>query len=259
MRYQFNLIEMEFLKSVKSKAIWISFIAFTILPLMGGFFMFVLKHPDFAKKAGLLGAKAQLSGSADWPSYFTLLGQGIAVGGLFVFGFITSWIFGREYADKTVKDLLALPFPRIYVPIAKFATAILWSVLLTVWVIAVAFINGEIIGLPLWSTEVWQHGLYVLTITSLLTIILSSPVAFFACYGRGYLAPIGFIILSVIFSQIIGVIGYGHYFPWAIPAIFSNVSGEGNNLEFTSVMIVFITSVIGFVGTLGFWRFADQQ
>jgi ABC-2 type transport system permease protein len=37
-----------------------------------------------------------------------MLAQGIAIGGLFVFGFIMSWIFGREYTDRTMKDLLAL-------------------------------------------------------------------------------------------------------------------------------------------------------
>src|SRR5699024_1298166 len=44
--------------------------------------------------------------------YINLHAQMIAVGGIFVFGFVTSWIFGREYADKTVTDLLALPYSR---------------------------------------------------------------------------------------------------------------------------------------------------
>ena len=259
MNQMHKLIATELLKSRKSKVIWITFAAFTLLPVMGGFFMFVLKHPDFAEKSGLLGAKAQLAGSADWSSYLSLIAQGIALGGLFVFGFITSWIFGREYTDRTVKDLLSLPFPRIYVPIAKFVTEIQRSSLVTVWIIGISFIVGQVIGLAQWSAEVWQHGLYVLLITSVLTILLSTPVALFACYGRGYLAPLGFVIMTMILSQIIAVIGYGSYFPWAIPALFSNVSGEGNLLGATSVIIILITSLIGFISTLSFWRFADQN
>ncbi len=254
-----KLISTELLKSRKSKVIWITFISFTLLPIMGGFFMFVLKHPDFAKTSGLLGAKAQLAGSADWPSFFSLLAQGIAIGGLFVFGFITSWIFGREYSDRTVKDLLALPFPRTSVPIAKFITALIWSTLVTAWVIGIGFIVGQVIGLPQWSAEVWQHGLYVLVVTSVLTILLSTPVALFACYGRGYLAPLGFVIMTMILSQIIGAIGYGSFFPWSIPALFSNVTGEGNLLSVTGVSIILITSLIGFISTLSFWWFADQN
>ncbi|ALX50203.1 bacitracin ABC transporter permease [Lentibacillus amyloliquefaciens] len=253
------LISTEFLKSRKSKVIWITFIAFTILPLMGGLFMFVLKHPYFAEKSGLLAAKAQIAGSADWPSYLMLLSQGIAIGGIFVYGFITSWIFGREYTDCTVKDLLSLPFPRAYVPIAKFITVFIWSTLLTIWVIGIGFIVGMVIGLPQWSTNVWQHGLSMLSITFILTILLNPPVAFLACYGRGYLAPLGFIIMTIILSQIVAVIGYGSYFPWAIPAMFSNVSGEGSILELEGLIIIIMTAFIGFAGTLGFWRFADQN
>ncbi|WP_099156919.1 ABC transporter permease [Virgibacillus ndiopensis] len=259
MNQMLNIIATEFFKSRKSKVIWITFIAFTLLPIMGGFFMFVLKNPAVAEKWGLLGAKAQLAGSADWPSYFGLLAQGIAIGGLLVFGFITSWIFGREYTDRTVKDLLALPFPRIYIPIAKFITTFIWSLLLAVWVIGVGFFVGGIIGLPQWSSTVWEHGLFVLVVTSVLTIILSTPVALFACYGRGYLAPIGFVIMTMILSQIVATVGYGSYFPWAIPALFSNVSGEGNLLKATSVIIIFVTSLIGLISTLSYWRFADHN
>ncbi|KGP72882.1 ABC transporter permease [Pontibacillus yanchengensis] len=254
-----QIIWVEWVKSRKSKVVWITFFAFTMLPLMGGFFMFVLKHPEFAEQAGLLGAKAQLAGSADWPSYFMMLSQGIGIGGLFIFGFFTSWIFGREYTDRTVKDLLALPFPRTYVAIAKFIIVLLWSVLVTLWVACIGFLIGWMIGLPEWSTEVLQHGLFVLSITSVLTILLSTPVALFACLGRGYLAPLGFVIITMILSQIIAAIGYGSYFPWAIPALFSNVNGGGNILEVASVIVLLLTSSIGFIGTLGYWRYADQN
>src|SRR5690625_4535709 len=105
-------LQTEMLKIRKSKVIWITAAAFTIAPLMAGFFMFVLKDPELAKSTGLVGAKAQIAGEANWPSYLGLHAQMIAVGGIFVFGFVTSWVFGREYSDNTVKDLLALPYSR---------------------------------------------------------------------------------------------------------------------------------------------------
>ena len=45
-------------------------------------------------------------------------------------------------------------------------------------------------------------------VTSLLTMLLCTPVAFFASYGRGYLPPVGFAIVTL---------GLGPYFPWGIP------------------------------------------
>jgi len=237
---------------------WIISLAFTILPIMAGFFMFVLKEPVFAQKSGLLGAKAQLAGTADWPSYLNLLAQGIAIGGLFVFGFMFSWIFGREYTERTVKDLLALPFSRTYIPIAKFITVVIWSFLVSIWVIGFGFIIGHVIGLEQWSTGAWEHGLYVLVMTSLLTILVSTPVALFACFGKGYLAPLGFVIITIIFAQIISAVGYGSFFPWAVPALFSNILAD-TLLEGRSFLLLIFTGIIGILSTLSFWRFADQN
>ena len=254
-----KLISIEWFKSVKSKVIWITFVAFSLLPVMGAFFMFVLKNPDSSKDWGLLGEKAQLAGSADWPSYFNLLAQGIAIGGLLVFGFITSWIFGREYTDHTVKNLLALPFPRTYIPIAKFIVILIWAMLLTIWVVGIGFILGHAVHLSQWTSEVYVHGVYVLVVTAILTALLSAPVAFFACSGGGYLAPLGFVIFTLVLSQIVAAIGYGTYFPWAIPALFSNVSGEGNILAVPSLIILLSTSLLGVISTLTYWRFSDQH
>lgn len=107
MIYLYTVLRVECLKVIKSKVIWLTAAAFTIAPLMAGFFMFVLKNPELAKNSGLLGTKAQIAGEATWPSYIELHAQMISVGGIFIFGFVTSWIFGREYADQTIKDLLS--------------------------------------------------------------------------------------------------------------------------------------------------------
>ena len=55
-----------------------------MVPFMGGFFMFILKDPAFARKMGAISAKAQLAGTADWPSYLGLLTQAISIDGLLV-------------------------------------------------------------------------------------------------------------------------------------------------------------------------------
>src|SRR5690625_5062853 len=88
-------------KVYKSKVVWLTAAAFTIAPIMASFFMFVLKNAEIAQSSGILGEKAKIAGAADWPAYLNLHAQMIAVGGIFVFGFTTSWIFGREYADNT--------------------------------------------------------------------------------------------------------------------------------------------------------------
>lgn len=96
-------------------------LAFVVAAGVDALFMFILADPQRARALGLLGAKAQLvNGTADWPTYFGLLAQTVAVGGTIVFGLIIVWTFRREFSDHTVKDLLVLPTPRTAIVSAKF-------------------------------------------------------------------------------------------------------------------------------------------
>src|SRR5690625_5013974 len=259
MSHFFTALYVEGLKIRKSKVVWLTFAAFSIAPLMAGFFMFVLKDPQFAKNSGLLGAKAQIAGEANWPSYLELHAQMVAVGGILIFGFITSWIFGREYVDKTVNDLLVLPYSRAVIVVAKFCAAIITNIILSTSVICVGLFIGWIIGLPQWSVSILMEGMYILLVVTILTIALSTPVAFFASYGRGYLGPLGFVTITLVFSQIVAATGYGEFFPWAIPAMYSGLVGSAGLLTSASLIIISITCLFGFFSTLYWWVFADQH
>src|SRR5690625_4197658 len=158
MRSFFVALQTEGLKIRKSKVIWITMAAFTMAPFMAGFFMFVLKDPELAKNAGLLGAKAQIAGEANWPSYLSLYAQMIAVGGILVFGFVTSWIFGREYTDKTAKDLLALPYSRSVIIIAKFTASFITNIILTIYIVTLGFFIGWIIRSEEHTSELQSRG-----------------------------------------------------------------------------------------------------
>src|SRR5512142_3087010 len=112
----------ESLKAWRSKVPLFTALGFSLMPLMGGFFMLILKDPAAARSMGLISTKAQLTaGSADWPAYLSLLAQGIAAGGGVIFAIVTTWVFGREFSDRTAKELLSLPTPRGGIVAAKFA------------------------------------------------------------------------------------------------------------------------------------------
>ena len=118
-----------------SKTLWITALAFALFTFISGLFMFILKDPEQARRLGLVGAKAQIfGGTADWPGFFNLMLLLTSVGGLIIFGFIFVWIFGREFSDKTVYDMLSLPTSRITIVIAKMITAACWSVALVLGV-----------------------------------------------------------------------------------------------------------------------------
>jgi len=252
----------ECLKLRRSKILWFTILFFMFIPLMMGLLFFVQKHPEISAKLGIIGTKANMLrfGNADWPAYFGFLTQGMAAIGLIGFGFVTSWVFGREYSDRTVKDILALPVSRSLIVLSKFIVVAIWCVLLIFIYFASALIFGQLINISGWSGEIIGQSAYTFTITSLLTLLLCTPVAFFASYGRGYLLPMSFVIITLLMANFTGLLGLGPYFPWAIPGLFSVPAGtEGMQLSVVSYIILALTSLLGFVGTIAWWRYADQK
>ena len=182
-------IWVETLKVRRSKMPLLTALAMALLPLGGGFFMIVLRDPEMARQAGLISAKAQITmGVADWPAYLNFLSVAMAAGTVF-FSFIASWVFGREFADRTAKDLLALPTPRSSIVAAKLLVVILWSAALAVWVYLVGLAVGTAIGLPEPPPGAMAGGSATFVIAALLTIALLPPIAYFASVGHGYLPP----------------------------------------------------------------------
>lgn len=250
----------ETLKIRRSKMLWLSVLAAVFITAMIGFMVFISKNPELGSKLGLLSMKASIVQDADWSSYLSLLSQLVAGVGAIVFGFITAWIFGREYSDRTVKDLLALPVPRSYLVLSKFVVVAIWCVAFALIMVVSGLLIGWMVGLTGWSGEMAVHNVYIFAITAIMTLLLCTPVAFFASYGRGYLPPIGFVILTLITAQFVGMLGIGPYFPWAIPGLYSlSQDPAGMQLVAASYVILLLTSLIGLAATFAWWRYADQS
>lgn len=252
----------ESLKVRKSKVFWLSMIFFVFISCMMGLIMFVQIHPEIAKKLGLIGTKAALLrfGEPNWTNYFALLLQGIGGIGMIGFGFITSWVFGREYYENTIKDILALPVPRSSIVISKSLVIVLWSILLACIFTGFSIIAGSLSGLSGWSGEIFTQFLYKSAIVTLLTILLCTTISFFASCSRGFLLPVVVIILTMIMANFAGLTGVGQYFPWAIPELLSSPPGtEDIHINITSYIILFATSIAGLTGTLAWWRYADHK
>jgi ABC-2 type transport system permease protein len=228
------------------------------MPLGIAFLIFVARNSEISQKLGLVSAKANLIAysATDWPAYLVLFGEIIAAGGFILFVLIVSWIFGREFADGTLKDMLAVPVPRSSILLAKFIVTAIWSIALTVTIFLAGLVMGAMIKLPGGSIGVVFHGIVLLTVTALLAIAVALPFAFFASAGRGYLLPIGLAILTLIMTNFVAIVGWGEYFPWAVPGLYSQAKVP---LTATSYWIVFLTGLVGMIGTYLWWKFADQN
>jgi ABC-2 type transport system permease protein len=254
-----NAVWIELRKATRSRMPLFTALGFLVLPCGLAFFMFIYKYPTFARNIGLISAKANLvGGAATWPYYLGVLGQAIAIGGIAVFSLVESWVFGREFVDGTLKDLLAVPVARANILLAKFLVVALWSLLLTVMLFLVSLLFGAVIGLSQGTAEVFWQGTATLAVVACLTIVNVFPFAFFASLGRGYLLPMGVTLLVIVIANFIVVAGWGNYFPWAVPALYTQAGGKGN-LEAASYLLVLFTGLAGLTGTYFWWRFADQN
>ena len=82
------------------------------------------------------------------------------------------------------------------------------------------------------------------------------PFALFASIGRGYLLPIGLAVLTMIITNIVALVGWGDYFPWAVPGLYA--VGKGS-LAPISYWIVFLTGLLGMTATYLWWKYTDQN
>jgi ABC-2 type transport system permease protein len=250
----------ETLKMRRSKVPLFTALGFSVAPLVGGLFMIILKDPQAARSMGLISAKAQLvAGVADWSTFFSILAQAVAVGGGILFAVITAWVFGREFSDRTAKELLALPTSREAMVAAKFLVIVAWTLILTVWILVIGLVVGKLVVIPGWSEELLRKASVDILGTAVLVIAVLPFVALLASIGRGFMPPFGWTILTVALAQIAAITGWGDWFPWSVPALFSGAAGPRAELMGThSYMIVFLASVIGLAATFYWWRSTDQ-
>jgi ABC-2 type transport system permease protein len=253
-----STIWIEARKALRSRMPLFTSVWSLVMPLGIAFLILLATNPEVSRQLGLVGAKANLVAyaSTSWPSYFGLLAQVVAAGVFLISCMIISWVFGREFADHTLKDMLAVPVQRSSILLAKFIVSAAWSAALALLTLITGLVTGALLGLPGSSFSVLLHGGITMAVTSCLVIVAVLPFAFFASVGRGYLLPIGVAILTLILANLTAVIGLAPYFPWAIPALYA----QGQDaLVPISYAIVLLTGVAGMIGTYLWWKYADQS
>ncbi len=253
-------IATEFLKTRRSRVPWGVAAGFSLAPLVMGLFMVILKDPEGARALGLLGAKAQLTaGTADWPTFLNMLGQAMAIGGAILFAFLTAWVFGREFADRTIRGLLANPTPRRTIVVAKASVIAIWGLAISAWVMALGLSIGALVGLPDWSSADAVATVASIAVAAILTIGLQTMAAFFAGVGRGYIAPLAWTVAMIALSQILTVLGWGSWFPWSVPAIMAGAGGtQVEPVTVGAVAGVVLVMLAGLLATITWWERADQ-
>lgn len=250
----------EFTKLKKARIVSILLFLYAFIPIVIGILFYIAQRPELIEKMGLIGAKSEMFGQGDWRSYLLLTNQVMAGLGYIGFGFFTSWTFGREFAEKMINDLLALPLSRSMIVLSKFTIIFLICISFTLVFNLSTLLAGKIFSIENYNFNDTLVNFKTLISIGVLTCLLMPFISFFASFGKGYLLPMGFVILTLIFAQFAGIMGLGPYFPWSIPGMLSIPSIKDIHiLSSSSYIILIISAIIGTLATTIWWQKADHQ
>lgn len=250
----------EFLKLRRSKVTWLSLVALSLGPLGIALFMWIVREPNRAAQLGLLGTKANLIGlKATWPAYFSMLTLVVGMGGMLLLSFIIAYIFGREYAEGTAKNLLSLPVGRHWFALAKFVVAAVWWAMLVVAVLAEAFAIGLALALPGFSSALAVGAIHDALLAAAVAYLLAPVVAWIAILGRGYMPPLGFTLAMLALGQVFSKTGWAPWFPWSIvPLLIGTVGKPVTTVSPGSLVVVVLTFLVGIAATIAQLRYVDN-
>lgn len=248
-----TVLHTELLKLRHSKVTVLTLVAFMLAPLGGGLFMWIIQEPERASRLGLIGAKASFIGlEATWTGYFLMLNQAVGIAGMLLLAVIAAYVFGREYAEGTAKNMLALPVPRPWFVLAKFVVVALWWAVLVAAILAESLVVGAALGLGGLSAPTFLAGAGDVLLSASVVFLLTPVVAWIATLGRGYLPPLGFAMLTLVLGNIFGATGWGKWFPWSIAPLFAGVAGPRvEALAPGSIVVVVLTCLAGIAATVG--------
>jgi ABC-2 type transport system permease protein len=256
-----RVVGTEIAKLRRSTVTWITFAVYTFIVAMAAFFMWMMMNPGMAQSVGLIGQKAEVTfagQSADWPSFLTVIVEMGGLGGNIVFAIIVAYVFGREYVEGTAKNMLALPIARSRFVFAKIVVSAAWVGVLTVWLILEAWIAGSILGISGLTKTLFFAAAGRIFVLALMSLCTSAIVAWIAVETRGYFAPLGFAIFTIVLASVFGHTGWGPWVPWSIIGLYSGAAGPGTGIRWGSYVVIALTFLLGTGLTIRHEVFADN-
>jgi ABC-2 type transport system permease protein len=252
----------EFMKLRRSKIVWLSFLFYVFFALMSWFVLWIVKNPGAAQGLGLIGQKASFASmgmTADWKGLFAFFAELGTGGGWIVCSILVIFVFGREYAEGTAKNMLALPIPRAHFVWAKLFVTLLWFILLTIFLVVESLIVGKLLGLGTLPKGFLVHESGNLLLSSLLVFALQPLVAWITIASGGYLAPFGYTLATLIIANLMIRTEWARWIPWSIVAVLSGFAGpRQSDIVLGSGLILALTFAAGSAITVLWLRRADN-
>lgn len=240
-----NLLYTELLKLKRAKMFMVSLIGAAAAPVM----VFI----------GYLDAKAKK------PEIPVLFSEAFSETNLYVllligtllYGVITAYLFHREVAEDTLKNLLTIPVSRTSLIVSKLVLLFIWILVLTLVAWGLIFLLGLIGQYEGLNAAVLLQSLKQFLLGGSLLFLLSTPTIFVTCLFKNYVPTIIFTAVITMGNVALANRAYKALFPWsAVHVIADNGFVPEYPPEYSYIAIL-ITSIAGFVATLIYFKKVD--
>ena len=250
-------VSVEWLKLRRSPTAWITaaIVGLAVPAMTAGFMAAARLGPTDRPLA--LKINAMLIGEG-WTAYLGMLAQILSVAMVMGAGFVGAWSFGREFTDHTVASLFALPTSRATIAGAKFVVLASWAAVVCAVVMVAAFALAPVAGLPLPGLDDTGLALKVLAV-GVTGALLSTPMALVASVARGALPAIAVLILIVVATQIITLVGFGSWFPYAAPSLWAGMGGQEAAALIQPVHLALVPVMSALATAATIWRWDRMQ
>lgn len=173
---------------------------------------------------------------------------------MMVYVAIAAYLFSREYAEKTLKTILAIPVLRSNFITGKFLILFIWTTLLTVltWSAITTLMFGYHIVFELdgFTFQVVGEWLVKFLVGSSLMYLMISPFAYIAEKTKGFVVPVIVSAAVVMGSVAVSNQDFGVLYPWTSILFIVNGSVADKGFPITLVMgIIALVSLTGFFAT----------
>jgi len=240
-----NLLYTELLKMKRAHMVWVSIVGASAAPIMMfvGFLNTISKDPN-------------ASVTFELSFYNTNLYVMLLIGTL-LYGVITAYLFHREYAEDTLKNLLTIPVSKTSLIVSKCLMLLLWIMMLTFVSWGLTFLLGLAGGFDGLTAEVILQSLQQYAVGAFLMFLLSTPTIFVTLLFKNYVPTIIFTAVITMGNVALATSDYRVLFPWSAAHSIAYQAFVGDYPATVSYILVLLTSIAGFAATIIYFKKSD--
>lgn len=242
-----SLLSTELLKLKRAKMIPVSLIGASAAPVMVfvGFLDMKARRPE---------EPATFAEAFSQTNLYVLL-----LLGTLLYGVITAYLFGREYTEDTLKNLLTIPVSRVSLIGSKLLLLLLWieALSLAAWGLTLGLgLIGRYEGL---DAALLLKSLREFTVGGGLLFLLSTPTAFLTLLLKNYVPTIIFTAAVTMANVALANRDYKAVFPWSAVHVIAEQGFVAAYPPYYSYIAVAAASLAGLAASLYYFTKVDIQ